>query len=159
MKLQTIKQPVAAGNKLSVTRELYNRYSGMLLGYLTDIVKEQQMAEAFLIEIFNELPQYVEQLLTSEKSTWLQLQAIAKSKLAPFMATQHNCRQLEDDMHRKWTTGGSNMAYLTPAQRSVFCGVYYHQKSITTLAAELNQPEDVIKSTLKAAFNTIKNGR
>ncbi|GAB2688621.1 hypothetical protein GCM10027037_08960 [Mucilaginibacter koreensis] len=159
MKLQTIAKDSPAYSNLSATREIYDRYGGMLLGYLTEVLRDRPQAEVFLIDIFNELPAYLDNFRSSEKSVWVQLQLLAKSKLAKFTASRTDCNQLDDELNSRWKQTGSNLAQMNSLQRTVFCGIYYHNKSISTLSSELKEPEDSIKRTLKEAFNIIKNGR
>ncbi|MNY41896.1 hypothetical protein D3C86_1767410 [compost metagenome] len=53
--------------------------------------------------------------------------------------------------------GEQLFAQLTSEQQHVFRGVYYHGKSIETIAKSENKPEDLIRKTLKEAFDIIRN--
>jgi len=159
LKLQISEPTVPVRTRLTVTRDLYNHYGGMLLGYLTDIVKDHQLAENYLVDIFRELPEYVEDYLSSDRSIWVQLQALTKSKLSSFFNSQQDCRFVADDIHQKWSRVGSQLAGLSPLQRTVFCGMYYHQKSLSIIAHETGQSEDVVKRILREVFTMIRNGR
>jgi DNA-directed RNA polymerase specialized sigma24 family protein len=159
VKLQTIAQNVPVKTELSLTREIYDRYSGMLLGYLTEVLRDRQQAETYLIEIFNELPAHLSKYYSSEKSVWVQLQLLAKAKLARFTASRKDCSQMDDELNSRWKQTGSNLAQLSTLQRTIFCGIYYHNKTINILSSELQEPEETIKRILKQAFNIIRNGR
>ncbi len=159
MKLQISEPVLPVRTKLDATRDVYNRYSGMMLGYLVDIVKDRQLAENYLVEIFSDFQSGVNSQFVSEQSLWTQLQQLAKSKLLSFIHSKHDCRAFEEDIHSKWTKIGSQLATLTAKQRAVFCGMYYHQKPAKVIAGEINESEEKVKQILKEVFIVIRNGR
>jgi hypothetical protein len=159
LKLQISEPTVPVKTRLTVTRDLYNHYGGMLLGYLTDIVKDQQLAEKYLVDIFRELPEYVEDYLASDRSIWVQLQALTKLKLSSFFGSQQDCEFVTDDIHQKWSRTGSQLANMSALQRTVFCGMYYHHKSLNVIADEVGESEDVVKRILREVFIKIRHGR
>lgn len=158
MKLQTNEQYIPVRSNVSFARELYDRYGSMLLGYITDVVKDRQIAENYLVDIFSELPAHIDEYSSNEHKDWLYLQSFAKSKLASIAASRQDCIAFDNSVHQKWSSLGSQLASLSPMQRTVFCGMYYHQKSLKVIAEELKQPESVIKQILREVFTIIRNG-
>jgi hypothetical protein len=160
VKLQISDQTLPVKNKLSATHNIYNTYAGMLLGYLTDIVKDRQLAENYLVEVFNELPDYLTDYYSAERSVWVQLQALAKSKLTSFFESKTDCKVVEEEaFHSPASRVGYRLNKLSTLQRNVFCGLYYHNKPVNALARELKQSEESIKRLLKEAFSIIKNDK
>lgn len=159
MNLRISEQSGSGANTLTATRDLYQRYGGMMLGYLTDVVKDKQLAEDYLVDIFSALPEYVEDSFSSDRGIWVQLQSLAKAKLASFFDSLQDCQVLELDMHERWTSNGSPLVQLNPLQRTVFCGVYYHHKTLSRMAVETHQTEDTVKRILREVFIIIRNDR
>jgi len=141
-------------NEVLATRALYYRYSSWLLGYLIEVVKDYTIAEQYLVEVFKEVPNRLDEFSGPQNQHWKILRKLAQSKLRGVRV-----RDLKDDAtspeRLKFDGFVSN---LTIEQQIVFCGVYYYQKSTETLAAELNMADADIKRMLKEAFIMIKNG-
>jgi hypothetical protein len=143
-------------DKLVLLRSLYNNYGAMLLGYLFEIVKDQDIAGQYLIEIFDEIAIEPDQHYLNGSGTLSELQKLARKKLAPFYKTVEYCAVPQDT---KTATSNSNNKYLhqmTLEQLHVFCGLHYHGKSTAILAAELGRSEDDIRKILKESFTLIR---
>lgn len=131
---------------------IYQAYSGMLLGYITEVVKDRTLAEEYLVRIFCALAGQPDRLNRAEGYTWEELRKFARAQLSELM---HPLRQLSTGPAPKPAVRGPENKYLeklSEPQRHVFCGIYYQGKSVAVLSAELNQPEEKIRKTLKEAF-------
>jgi hypothetical protein len=143
-------------DKLVLLRSLYNNYGAMLLGYLFEIVKDQGVAEQYLVEIFDEIAVEPDQYYLNGSGAFGQLQKLARKKLTPFYKTIDYCAVPQDT---KNATSNSNNKYLhqmTLEQLHVFCGLHYHGKNTAVLAAELGKPENDIRKILKESFTLIR---
>jgi hypothetical protein len=138
-------------------RELYDRYSGMLLGYVFEIVKDNKLAEQHLINIYNYIPNHINELTGDGTNTWCQLQRLAKRYLEFGDNAQSNGQLNGTDLN---INNGHNryLALMTHEQKQVFYNVYYYGKTTAQLAKELNKSEDFIRLALKQAFIIIKKG-
>lgn len=132
----------------------------MLLGYIQEVVKEQAIAEQYLIELFNELKASdIKEIMAAGTNTFLSLQQIARKKLSAFISTLEDCADQAEITIKKTITGNKFIDLMGHEQQLVFCGVHYHGKTITKLAAELNKPEDTIRQLLRESFTIIRNNR
>jgi hypothetical protein len=150
-----VNQQIALTNLPTATRALYDEYAGMLLGYIYEVVKDRNMAEQYLITVFNELPQHLHDVVKPGVSSYLRLQLIARKMLAGFFetipaCTPDNAKSLLPSKPNKF------LDRMSEEQQLVFCSVHYSGKSISTLAAELDKPEEVIKKILQQAFAAIR---
>jgi DNA-directed RNA polymerase specialized sigma24 family protein len=131
---------------------LYDRYAGMLLGYIYEIVKDRQLAEDYTADVFARIAHNGNHLPAD--SVWLQLKNAAKTRLAPFYQSVAAC----DDYSAAYMHN-NHVVRMSSEQRNVFCAVYYHNKTTAQLAAQFNKPESEIRKTLKEAFAFIKQRR
>ncbi len=139
------------------TRALYDRYGNMLLGYITRVVKDKKLAEEYLIEVFKEVPRQLDSLTLTNESTWLRLQLLAKQKLSNFATTLRSCSS-RDFVKMDGSDTDRYLDSMNMEQRFVFCGVYYNQQPIASLAQELGKSEEDIRLILRQAFSIIRNG-
>src|SRR5206468_8579242 len=106
------------------------------------------------------VPVYIEEYFSSERSIWVQLQSLAKIKLTSFFESKQDCKIVEQEIRYSPDSRiGNRLAQMTPLQRNVFCGLYYHNRSVAALAQELKQTEESIKRLIKEAFSIIKNDK
>jgi hypothetical protein len=149
--LPTIKQ-----TKLS----LYTNYSGMLLGYIQQVVKDRLIAEQYLVELFSELqPLTLEEISAPGTNAFCRLQQLARNKLASYISTVGDCADQLGDTDKKNLQGNKFTDMMSHEQQLVFCGIHYHGKSTAALAIELNKPEATIRQLLKDSFTIIRNTR
>ena len=139
------------------TRALYDRYGNLLLGYITRVVKDKKLAEEYLVEVFKEVPYQLDRLNSSNESTWLRLQLLAKQKLSSFATTLRSCSS-RDFVKLDGSNTDRYLDAMNMEQRFVFCGVYYNQQPIASLAQELGKSEENIRLILRQAFSIIRNG-
>ena len=60
---------------------LYDRYAGMLLGYILEVVKNREKAEDCLAAVFKELPYHLDELKKSRLSEYCFLQGLIRKKM------------------------------------------------------------------------------
>lgn len=149
--LPTIKQ---------TKHSLYTKYGPLLLGYIKEVVKELNIAEQYLAEIFNELKdQDIEELLKPGAKPFLGLQQLARKKLSSFISTLEYCTDRNEIEAKKSITGNKFINLMNREQQLVFCGIHYHGKTIATLATELNKSEHTVKVLLRESFIIIRKHR
>jgi hypothetical protein len=138
------------------TYDLYVRYGSMLLGYITEVVKDSTLAEQYLITVFKEVVLKIDEI-TQADNTWVKLQKLAKTVLLPFNQTllPDNCVANNGG----GTITNNYLKLMNKQQQDVFCGVHYQQKSTERLAAELNKTQDAVKQLLREALIIIRNGQ
>jgi len=152
-----INQQALIGNKPESVHSLYDKHAGMLLGYIFGIVKDRQIAEECLVQIFCELSKQFNQINWEDTSIWCQLQRFAKEKLAGCMEAVGECEIFSSPELVKQVAESKYLERLTDEQKIVFCDVYYRGKSISAISIELNRTEDLIRKSLKEAFAIIRN--
>ena len=137
---------------------LYTKYSGMLLGYIIEVVNNKTLAEQYLIDVFTQLNEVqIKQLTQPGVNTFIGLQQMARQKLAGYAATLDDCAP--DEKLKTAPIKNSYIERMNAEQQLVFCGIHYHSKTIGTLAIELDKTEDRIKQILKESFTIIRSNR
>lgn len=144
-------------NKPDQLRNLYDKYAGMLLGYIFGVVKDQKIAEDHLIMIFGELSQRSGNLEWEAPLTWCQLLRFAKNQLKEAADT---VKISKSELSHLFKQDGQQeyLSALSEEQLKVFNDIYYLGKTTNTISLELNKPEVSIRKTLKEAFAVIKKG-
>lgn len=158
MNLNIERTQSLSSNDVLVTRALYYRYSSWLLGYLIAVVKDYELAEQYMVDIFKEVPNRLHEFTGSDSSPWLCLQVLAKSKLTGYTRALRSGKSNIDSSSAERLRFDNYVNAMTTEQQIVFCGVYYYQKPTALLAQELNKADDEVKKILKEAFLIIKNG-
>jgi hypothetical protein len=136
-------------------RALYEEYADMLLGYIFEIVKDREVAEEYLVKVFEEIASIpFDKLSGDETNTWCRLLSIAKEKLSAFNNTVEDC----EDGAAVVVAHSPNkyLDQMTEMQKRIFCNFYYQKKTTLQLSAELNEPEAAIKKSLREAFTIIR---
>jgi len=115
------------------------------------------VAEQYLIAVFKDLPQGFDEFSVSGGSAFCQLQTMARKKLSNFFVSVDE-RATNDVKHIGITNSNNKyIGFMTSEQRLVFCGIYWHGKTVSRLAVELEKTEDAVRKILKACFTTIRN--
>jgi len=142
----------AAQNIMQAKESLYDRYGGMLLGYIYNIVKNNAVAEQYLVELFAKLkPAEITELYKPGCNTFCKLQLMARKTLSEFFGKRGAT-----------TADGSKpvvnvfTSLMNAEQQQIFCGIYYQGKTTAVLAAELGKPEAKVRQILKESFNLIR---
>ncbi|RZK81295.1 MAG: hypothetical protein EOO92_05040 [Pedobacter sp.] len=130
---------------------VYDRYAGMLLGFISQIIKNKEQAEEKMITIFSELGKavYVNHSARAEDiriNSWNDLRVFALN----FLPAQNSSTL---------PTASPVNGKLTELQQQVFNIAYYQKRSINEIAAQLNQTEDSIRKALREAFAVMKGNR
>lgn len=144
-----------APDKATDLRSLYDKYASKLLGYILPIINNRGLAEDCVVKIFtniysskNELP------ANTSGNIWIWLMLLANNEIAGLGDAANECRSVVNDtayiQSHKYLNGMSEI------QRLVFCGIYYHRKTIAALANELNLSENALRLILKDAFMIIR---
>ncbi|MBD1392702.1 RNA polymerase sigma factor [Mucilaginibacter glaciei] len=155
MKPQLVNADTSLQANLSTKQDLFNRFGGMLLGYISEVVKSSAEAEQYLIDIFSQLQAAdIRDITAPGKNTFIYLQSMARKKLASFVATVDECADVTPIVN-----DNKFVNLMAPEQQVVFCGMHYHGKTITKMAAELNKPEATIKQLLREAFTVIRSNK
>lgn len=142
--------------KLTSINTLYDDYAAMLLGYINEVVKDELVAEEYLLKTFNTISQKFNYTNWNERNNWVQLLGFARAELVPFYTILKSCET------STIANSNSNIAYknlynMTEEQKHVFCSIYYNKKTIAELSKEINKSEDLIKTLLKEAFCIIRS--
>lgn len=124
----------------------------MLLGYIYDVVKDKALAEQYLTDTFIAVAAVPELFNNPNDNVYCKLQLIARKKLTNYFESVGNCEVNEVVKTRP----NSFLNKMNARQQTVFCGVHYHGKNISTIAAEMNEEEDVVRRLLREAFVIIR---
>ena len=139
--------------------ELYDKYAGMLLGYISEIVNDAKLAEQHLVSIYNSLPKHLNEINADGCNVWCFMQRLAQKHLAGFDDGQNNITTIADPPDLKsYYTRNKFLSLMNDEQKRIFCYVYYQGKTTAWLATELGQSEEFIRRNLKEAFAIIKKG-
>ncbi|MBB5440037.1 hypothetical protein HDC92_003735 [Pedobacter sp. AK017] len=148
-----INQNLSVKNGDERLKQVYDQYGGMLLGYINQVIDNEKIAEEFLVNIFTDIARNYNVWNWDEYNIWSQLLNFARSKLIGFseMAMAIGLDPQKNSASNKCFTK------LSTEQRHVLKEVYYKGRLIQTLAKNENKPEDLIRKTLKEAFDQIRN--
>ncbi|SEA00074.1 hypothetical protein SAMN05443550_101653 [Pedobacter hartonius] len=139
-------------NKPESVRNLYDRYAGMLLGYIFEIVKDSKLAEQYLVHIFCKLSEEFKDKKWEGPVNWCQLQRFAQRKMAALPGL--SARPAEPRISGAGMNGPKDkyIEQLSSTQQQIFIDIYYYRKTTAALSVELNKTEEFIRKTLKEAF-------
>lgn len=145
-------QQILAGQCPRNVQELYDKYSGMLFGYIYGVVKDAGIAEQQLVNFYSTIKDHLHEInADGAGNTWCKLQSLLKKHLSA------SGRFIECDV----MTGHSGNKYfgmMSDEQKYVFCNIYYHGRSTAELALILNKPEEQVRKELKEAFTILRQG-
>ncbi|WP_145856990.1 sigma-70 RNA polymerase sigma factor region 4 domain-containing protein [Pedobacter suwonensis] len=131
-------------------RWFYDQYAPMLLGYINGIVQNPQKSEDHLVAI---LTSFVKDVVVSPEKNrlnmWLELRQYAQSKLTLYTAKDHPL-----NLNQSVPKGGLDV--LDDLQKRIFCAVYYHGKSIQSLATTIGCDESEIRNQLKLSIDKMR---
>ena len=142
-------------NRQASIRSLYDKHASMLLGYIFEIVKNQKLAEEYLVKVFCDIAQHFNEIEWDESNNWCQLKRLAQNKLNQLTDSGRIASDLKDlglqdrESHESHTRFPD---YFTDEQHHIFYSVYYYGKSVEAISKELNKTEESIRKTLKEAF-------
>jgi hypothetical protein len=136
--------------------ELYDKYAGMLLGYIYDIVKDNELAEQYLVTFYSSLPVEYKKVIPNGENTWCYLQRLVKKQMAGVNNDEKSDYLPKEIDLVTYNNRNKFLKLMNREQKEVFCGIYHSGTTISKLAAELNTNEAFIRKTLKEAFAIIK---
>lgn len=139
-------------------RQLYQRYSALLLGYICEIVPDQKKSEEYLVAILSRFAVEFKEDLSSGKVTWLKLLCYGRNLLPQLMQSTNNRLNVSEGQSSK-NYNHSKLKMLSNLEKEVFCEIYYHGKSISDLAQRLQESEEVIRNHFKLSFDKIRSAR
>jgi tRNA(Met) C34 N-acetyltransferase TmcA len=151
-----INQEALVANRAASIRCLYEKYGGMLLGYILEIVKDQKQAEQYLVQVFCDISLQYDEIDWAGTNRWIQLQRFARAKLSLF--THAATERLPVTRTGLPEHGSRNQIFdqLSDEQQQVFYAIYYQGKTISTISTELNRTEGSIRKALKEAFSIMR---
>jgi uncharacterized protein YktB (UPF0637 family) len=132
--------------------KLYDSYAAMLLGYIQEVVKDQLIAEEYLLKTFDTVAKKINDINWHESNNWAQLLRLAKIELTPF----HDALKAPSLVPVTNSIPNKYLDKMTDEQRFVFCSIYYSKKTTAQLSKEINKPGELIKTLLKEAFSIIR---
>lgn len=154
--MQEVNQQALVENKAEDIRSLYDKYGGMLLGYILEVVKDRQQAEEYLVQVFCEISQRFDEIIWTKTNRWMQLQRFTRAKLMAFATTTQKSATANDVGLIVHTSRNTLFEQLSDEQQQVFYAVYYQGKTISTISTELNRTEGSIREALKEAFSIMR---
>lgn len=138
-------------------QELYRNYGGMLYGYIFEVVNDNKLAELYLLRVFKSLSKEIEGKTSKEINNWAQVFKYTKYQLSIFNQTANSTTApISETIKSKELH--PTLSHLDDEQRKIFCDSYYYGKTIEEISIELNQPEALIRKTLRQAFILIRTG-
>lgn len=150
-----MNQQISITNTASGTRAIYDEYAGLLLGYIFEVVKDKGIAEQYLVSVFKELPQHLQYVNQPGANTYQRLLLLTRTVLADFFETIPACNPDDKKSHLP-ARPNKFLDRMSEEEQFIFCNVHYNGKSISTLALELNKPEQAVKKILQQAFAAIR---
>jgi hypothetical protein len=151
-----LTQQIALTNASQTTRAIYDEYAGMLLGYIYEVVNDKNIAEQYLVSVFNELPQHLHDIAQPGINVYHRLQLLARKVLAGYFETIPACLISVNSNDHLPVRPNKFLDRMTKEQQIVFCNIHYSGKSVSQLATEFNKPEEEVKKLLQQAFAAIR---
>lgn len=144
---------------MTAVNHLYNSYAAMLLGYIFKVVKNQPVAEQYLVLVFNDVPDELDELYKPGVNAFCHLQLMARKKLTSFFESTNEGTNEETSQKDPFISKNRFLNLMNQEQQLVFCGAHWQGKTTAKLAAELNRPDDEIRKILKECFTIIRSCR
>lgn len=129
--------------------EFYDKYSGMLFGYIHEVVKDPAVAEQQLLSFYITIKDHLHELNADGINIWCQLQRLLKKHL------YNSNRPVACNVMINYS-GDKYLGMMSNEQRYVFYSVYYHGKSVAELSCILNKPKQLVSKDLKDAFAILR---
>jgi hypothetical protein len=130
--------------------ELYDKYSGMLFGYIQEVVKDTERAEQQLVNFYFTVKDQLHEINAGDnENKWCHLQRLLKKHLSDLT------EPLERDVMISHS-GNKYLGMMNNEQKYVFYHVYYHGRSTAELSYILNKPEHLVRKNLKEAFAILR---
>lgn len=154
--MQEINQQALVEHQAEDIRSLYDKYGGMLLGYILEIVKDRKQAEEYLVQVFCEISQQFDEIIGTKTNRWIQLQRFTRIKLMAFASVRPESAIANDAGLIVHSSRNALFEQLSEDEQQIFYAVYYQGKTISTISTELNRTEGSIREALKEAFSIMR---
>lgn len=133
-------------------RQFYDKYAGMLLGFIQAATQDPEKSEAHLIKILTSFILEKKSNPQTNLSTWMLLRQHAQKILA-----QHPLAGAESIKMPNHATINSDP--LNSREKEIFNAVYYQGRSVSYLAATFGEEENSIRIQLKSAIDKMRRLR
>ncbi|MCX2583247.1 hypothetical protein [Pedobacter sp. MR22-3] len=133
-------------------RQFYDKYAGMLLGFIQGTIQDPQKSEAHLIKILTSFILEVKLNPQSKSSTWMLLRQHAQKILAQEQLTDTESMITSD-------YASVNPDQLSLKEKEIFNAVYYLGRSVSYLAASFGEEENSIRIQLKSSIDKMRRLR
>lgn len=148
---------ILTANDSTQLQELYHNYGGMLFGYIFEVVNDNKTAEHYLLKIFTSLSKEIEHQDHQKITSWADVFKYTRNQLCHFNQTATESIGKQPEIIQDKVLHPS-LVHLDEEQRKIFCDSYYYGKTIDEISIALNQPEALIRKTLREAFIIIRTG-
>lgn len=138
-------------------RQFYDKYAGMLLGFIQGTIQDSKNSEAHLIKIITSFVLETKLNSNSNMSTWMHLRQHAKEVLAQQNLSERPTSMTSLDQNNNRSEDHINV--LTAQESIIFKAVYYHGRSIACIAASLGEEENSIRTQLKSSIDKMRRSR
>ncbi|GAB3931480.1 sigma-70 family RNA polymerase sigma factor [Mucilaginibacter myungsuensis] len=135
---------------------IYDQYAGMLYGYIFEVVKDKQLAERYLMMVFNDLPHQLHDLLQPGVNVYHKLQQLTRKHLKDIFGSQQTIIDGTGVNGHIPARPNKFLDKMSAEQKHVFCNIHYYGKSVSTVAAEMNSAEEEVRKVLQQAFAAIR---
>ena len=156
-----------------VLGKLYDSYAPIMMGTITRIVQDQEIAEEVLKETFVAIWTRIGIYDASKHRllTWglaiargLALEAIKSDRYASISRTAIKTADTTTEKYKfvtlhKGDTKEANLCNLSSLEKAALELIYLKGRSCTETAAEMNMTEKQLKDVLKKAFSNLKAGK
>lgn len=133
-------------------RQFYDKYAGMLLGFIQGTIQDPQKSEAHLIKILTSFILEAKLNPQSKSSTWMLLRQHAQKILAQEQLTDTESMITSD-------YASVNPDQLSLKEKEIFNAVYYLGRSVSYLAASFGEEENSIRIQLKSSIDKMRRLR
>ena len=133
-------------------RQFYDKYAGMLLGFIQGTIQDPKKSEAHLIKILTSFILEAKLNPQSKSSNWMLLRQHAQKILAQEQLTDTESMITSD-------YASVNPDQLSLKEKEIFNAVYYLGRSVSYLAASFGEEENSIRIQLKSSIDKMRRLR
>jgi len=134
-------------------RQFYNKYAGMLLGFIQGTVDDPQRSEEYLVKIITSFVLETNSHRGNNLSSWLSLRQYAQRKLEHQNFGKAGALS---NGNRVSKHAIENLELLSAQEKTIFQAVYYQGKSISQLAKTFGMTEKNLRIELKSSIDKMR---
>ncbi|MFD2288998.1 hypothetical protein GJU39_13020 [Pedobacter petrophilus] len=138
-------------------RQFYDKYAGMLLGFIQGTVPDAKKSEELLIKIITSFVLKTKLNSDSNISTWIHLRRHAQQILSQQNFNDRPASIVNPDLNNIPSEDHQNA--LTAQENMIFKAVYYQGRSIACVAESLAEEENSIRIQLKSSIDKMRRLR